>query len=395
MSLINKMLQDLEARQGGPSNSGQAYQDLRPVRPLRTAAGKRAIGFLLGAVTVGALAAFYAGASLRSTGSEPTAAAPQLDAPLPMASGTPDVVEAPARIEAVVADVPATTPPVADASSVATSETTLPSTAAVSSPPGGMQAIPADADTAPVTAQRSVARDDAVSSPATRPDVVATVKPKPASPAPTVTSQAADATSLDKKVRPLTPQEMAEDNYRRAARLIEQGRGEEARRALRAAIGSDAAHHAARELLVGLELQQGRWREAEELLAAGLQVSPRHYPFAQLLARVRVEHGADEQALAVLETAAPHAAHDPDFLSFLAALYQRSGRHAEAVRAYRQAVALREGDGRTWLGLAIALEAEGQRQPAADAYRRARTVGGLAPALDSYATQRLAALSDR
>lgn len=404
MSLINKMLQDLEARQGASSNDQRVYQDLRPVPRTRIRGRRRALGILLAAVTVGGPAAFYVSANLRPT--------PPESRPTALTQNTPPAadIRAVAVKEAAVAEpevgktaaegsfggesgnrVASPTP--ADAGHP-TSPTALTGDAVAALETGSTESTGAVPAKAPTPAARGVA-DRSAEPAGTRPrlpDRTEVAKADRRRPTDQAVTTPAGTESLDKKIRPLTPRETAEDQYRRAARLIEQGRREEAASALRGAVAADAGHHPARELLAGLELQQGRWRAAEELLEAGLRESPQHYAFAQLLARVRVEHGAEEQALAVLEAAAPHAGRDPGFLSFLAALYQRAGRNAEAARTYRQAVALRDNDSRAWLGLAIALEAEGQHRPAADAYRRARAVGGLAPALDNYASQRLAAL---
>ncbi|BAU47022.1 MSHA biogenesis protein MshN [Sulfurifustis variabilis] len=384
MSLINKMLQDLESRQGAPSHGGEAYRGLRPVASAR---GRPRAWALAGVLVAAALSAFYVTAALRPTGTGQTAAMPfSGEAAGYAAAATNDVAEASAQsaADASMPEQAAIRSPVADPS--------VPTVAPVPT---------ADvAQTEPVEAKRteitiaSIAREPTPAPQSNEP------RP-PESPAarrkPTAISSAPPAEQglLDKKVRPLTAKETAEDHYRRAARLLEQGRGDAARSELVSALAIDAAHHAARELLAGLELQRGRWEDAGKILETGLQVSPGHYPFAQLLARVRMERGDQERALAVLEAAAPHGARDPDFLGFLAALYQRAGRNADAVKTYRRAVALRADDARAWLGLAISLEAEGEPGAAADAYRRARAAGGLAPALDGYATQRLTALKAR
>lgn len=403
MSLINKMLQDLEARQGGGSNSRPAYQGLRPVPRARIRSRRRALGVVLVSLVLGAPAGFYVRASLRPSGSaEVQSALARAQTPSPAeiraepASETKPVGAPTLEAQAMAppdtgSAAPANDGAPADELGSSAEESPVASSSANEDVVGEQSASPAPAEVAVAEAALKPERrtEPAKPQPARRLSVARADRPKAAV---FPLSPAVSGEPLDKKIRPLSPRETAEDQYRRAARLLEQGRSEEARSAARAAVAADAGHHAARELLVGLELQQGRSHEAAELLEAGLQISPQHYPFAQLLARVHVEHGADGQALGVLEAAAPHAARDPDFLSFLAALYQRAGRHAEAAQTYRQAVGLRETDGRAWLGLAISLEAQSEREAARDAYRRARTVGGLALALDRYATQRLAAL---
>src|SRR3989344_841115 len=161
---------------------------------------------------------------------------------------------------------------------------------------------------------------------------------------------------MDKKIKPLSSDEKAESEYRRAADL----------------------------------LQKGHWREAQQLLEQGVAKLPAYYPFAQLLARIYVEHGADQKALTVMEASRRAGAENPDYVAFLAALYQRAGKHAEAVKTYSEAVTLNPQEGRWWLGMGISLEAGQDWNAAAAAYQRAIESGLLEDNLLKYARQRLA-----
>jgi MSHA biogenesis protein MshN len=195
---------------------------------------------------------------------------------------------------------------------------------------------------------------------------------------------------MDKRVKPFSPNEKAESEYRRAADLLQKGRMADAEKHLRLALNVDAAHTPSRELLAGLMLQQGHWREAQALLEQGIDAVPAHYPFAQLLARVHVEHGADHKALVVMEGSRRAGAENPEYVAFLAALYQRAGKHAEAVKTYSEAVTLNPQEGRWWLGMGISLEAVQDRDAAGAAYQRAIQSGVLDDKLLQYARQRLA-----
>jgi MSHA biogenesis protein MshN len=202
----------------------------------------------------------------------------------------------------------------------------------------------------------------------------------------------ADKGSVEKEDRPITPQEQAEARYREGAQFMSQGRVDDARTALTAALSKNLAHHQARELLVALAVQNGRLRDAQELLTQGLKVAPTRLSFALLLARVHLEQGADAQAIATLEGARMSGGGNADYLSFLATLYQRNGRHADAVAAYRETISIRPQDARAWLGLGISLEAVHDSTGAAGAYNRALALGGLDANLTQYAQQRLAAV---
>ena len=200
---------------------------------------------------------------------------------------------------------------------------------------------------------------------------------------------------LEKKVTPLTVEQKAENDYRQAARYLQQGRPGDAEARLRSALAADPRHAKAREVLVGLTLRNGRWREAKQLLEEGIKKAPRHYPFVQLLARIHVEQGADGQALQLMEGAQQAARSDPEYMAFLATLYQRTGRHADAVKAFKHAIGLRPEAGRWWLGLGISLEAEKNWDEAIKAYTRARYSGSLTPKLVRYVERRIAVIKDK
>jgi MSHA biogenesis protein MshN len=205
-------------------------------------------------------------------------------------------------------------------------------------------------------------------------------------------SVSSDMTVMDKRVKPFSPNEKAESEYRRAADLLQKGRMADAEKHLKLALKVDEKHTPARELIAGVMLQQGHWREAQRLLEQGIDTVPAHYPFAQLLARVNVEHGADQKALAVMEASLRAGAENPEYLAFLAALYQRVGKHAEAIKAYNGALTLAPQEGRWWLGMGISLEAVQDWNTAGSAYQRAIESGVLEEKLLTYARQRLAIL---
>src|SRR5205814_3029740 len=131
---------------------------------------------------------------------------------------------------------------------------------------------------------------------------------------------------MDKKVRPLTAEENAETGYRRALRLLDQGRSDDAARELRDVLSALPTHIKARELAAGIELQNGHWREAEKLLEEGMRQVSNHYLFARMLARVYLDHGAEAKALAVMGAAASAGSDDGQFSALLGLLYQRAGR---------------------------------------------------------------------
>lgn len=230
-------------------------------------------------------------------------------------------------------------------------------------------------------------------------------EPKPAKPAarvaapapPAEMSEAGDelaAARIEKRAIPLSAADKAENAYRDALRLLNERRRADAEAALRTALSEDARHEKARELLVGLQLEQGRSGEALALLEAGVAASPQRPMSYQYLARLHIERGAEAEALALMEGAPPAVRQDSDVAALLAAVYQRGGRHTDAIRAFQAALGTRPREGRWWVGLAISLEAQQQWPAARDAYERARAAN-LDPRLREYSEQRLAILRNR
>ena len=459
MSLINKMLQDLESRknpQAEAANTKPVYADLKPLSKIPSSRASSRLPVMLLATVVVAGAAVFAWtqwgdglvASLSSdkvaSRSAPAAARkapPPKPAPAAVPAVAPVAVVTAAQTEAVTppalsapVEQPAQAPvklaqaPVAPPLAV---EPKKPETMLTPQPvvaPAG-----AKAKTAKQTGYWTVSRGETLYgiSAQTRVDLLALsrwnnlgrehviypgqrlrltmpAKEKTAAapamtpsaqkseptPAPVTASSAgagrgADAV-MDKRVKPFSPNEKAESEYRRAADLLQKGRMTDAEKHLRLALSADAAHTPSRELLAGLMLQQGHWREAQELLEQGIDAVPAHYPFAQLLARVYVEHGAEQKALAVMEASRRAGANNPEYVAFLAALYQRAGKHVEAVKTYSEAVTLNSQEGRWWLGMGISLEAVQDRDAAGAAYQRAINSGVLDNKLLQYARQRLA-----
>ncbi|MGA9032411.1 MAG: tetratricopeptide repeat protein [Sulfuricaulis sp.] len=205
----------------------------------------------------------------------------------------------------------------------------------------------------------------------------------------------ADSGVMNKKLKPLSPDEQAESEYRQAVNLLQKGRAADAEKRLQAALNLSAVHTPSRELLAGLALQNGRWQEAQQILEQGIEKVPAYYPFALLLARIQIEHGTDQKALAVMEASRRAGAGSADYMAFLGELYRRAGDHAEAIKAYTEAIKLNPREGRSWIGMGISLEAARDWKNASDAYQRAVETGTLDDNLLKYANQRLAIVKNK
>jgi len=181
----------------------------------------------------------------------------------------------------------------------------------------------------------------------------------------------------------------AESEFRRAVNLVNQGRIAEGMDGFRRALEIDPGHEAARQTLVALLIETKRVDEAALSLQEGLAVDTGNTGFAMLLARIMVESNDIPTALLVLQRHAAPPDRNPDFHAFAGALYQRLDRHKEAIEQYQAALRLAPSAGVWWLGLGISLQAVGRPKDAQEAFTRAKSAGNLAPDLLGFVDQRL------
>ena len=194
---------------------------------------------------------------------------------------------------------------------------------------------------------------------------------------------------IDKRSQQLTAQQLAENEYRDGANLLNQGRLAQAQEGFRLALQHYPAHIGARQGLFGVLLEAKKNGEAEQVLQDGLKLNPNQPGFAMALARLQVDRGDTVGAVETLQKTAPSALHSPDYLAFLAALLQRQSRHQEAIDHYQAALRLAPQSGVWLMGLGISLQALNRNNEAQDMFRRAKSTNTLNPELQAFVDQRI------
>lgn len=368
MSLINRMLQDLDRRQALET------ADAGVVRASAARPASREWFWRVLVVLLTAALAWMGWVAIQLLPRKPLAtdlafvAASEARARPPAQPAPPPVVEAAAP--APIAPPPETptveTPTVVAAAPVAPTTDALRLATELQTPIAERPPVPAE----PV-----------------KPVAAAPTKAKVAAPV-----KAASKPSVDKRERVRSANDNAESHFRRAALLLNHGRVSEAEEQLLAALQVDPRHSAARQAYVSLLLEQQRVSTARRVLQEALVLEPAQPTFALGLARIHAAERDYAAALAVLDRAAPAGHGAADFQAFRGAMLQRLGRHDEALVAYQNAVRDGTPPATAWIGYAISLEAVGKRSEAAQAYRRALTVGPLAAEARDYAESRARAL---
>lgn len=369
MSVINKMLQELDRRHARSAPPGQSlHPEVRAVRAARSSSEWfwRTVAALMLAAAAWTLWVVYQ-LQPRSIATELAERAAETTHRQAVAVATPP------KPAATLAAAPAAGVQAAPAEPVA--EKPAPEKLAA---PIEMLRLALTIDTP--LAPRSP-KEMAPGTAAKRPQVSAAPKPR-SEPARTAPAR------IEKRERDRSPADRAESHFRRAAQMLERGRVPDAQDALLAALDADPSHQAARQTLVALYIEQGRIEDARRHLQEGLAFNPGYAPFAVALARIHVDRGDFDAALEVLDKAAAAGRGNPDFHALHGAVLQRLGRHGLAADAYRLALGSAPQSGAAWVGLAISLEAQGNLPEAAEAFRRGVASGTLTAQVRAYAEQR-------
>ncbi|KNZ33508.1 MAG: hypothetical protein AD742_06360 [Methylibium sp. NZG] len=425
MSVINKMLRDLEARRAAPAAAPEGVQ----ATTVHRHNGRALALLLLGGAAAGAMAfgdwpallttkPAAAPAPLQVTQNDDPPAAGMLAASA--AGGLPTLETASAAVAAVAAVAPVA-PAAVPTPMPAPAAPPLPSAAAP-----GAAAKPADAaprarlvpeqpartatptatstasSTAPTptTATATAGAAGGHTAPAGRaradkPTLSALLHTGGAAPGATphttliaaaaMAAPPAGPASIDKRMALVPTAQRAQALYQQGLDLAATGHGRQAVEQLQAALKLDPRLAAARIHTVSLLLEQGRGTEAEALAREGLALSDEPQ-LAAVLARVLADRGDTADALAVLDRSERLSA---EGFGLRAGLRAQQGQFSRALPDYEQAVRLQPGNSLWWLGLGVALEAEGRSQQARQVYGRAQAIGMDRSELSNFVEQKL------
>jgi len=425
MSLINKMLQDLDARGTAP---GEAFpSQLKPVAREPYRFNKRVIPASIAAGVAVVAVAWFGWQQLHapSPGSVQVAAKPA-----PAAVLAPVAAKAPPQMTSTITMLPAAASAAASAASADTGPVGAP---AVATETASVAASASDTARAPAPVV-------AAKAPAPEPVVVATEpaprmkadKPRREAVAPVRKAALADSASDQpafKSVAPVEPgseealavrralfqqlearqarkpasrprpaaapvpgrdqtvAQRAEGEYRRALASLQDGRMGEAFAALESTLRIDPGHDAARQTLVGLFIEAKRPDDAIRQLQLGLTQDPRQPALAMLLARLQIERGGS--GIETLTRTLPYAGANPDYHAFLAGALQRQQRHREAAAEYQAALRSAPANGVWWMGMGISLQAEKRNAEALEAFRKAQGSGVLSAELQAFVERQI------
>lgn len=423
MSLINKMLQDLDAR--GNARAGEVPPEIKPVAPAARLPARRiaAVTAALVALALGATAWVMLplkGKTFEAPPAAPAAAVPEA-APVSVAEVAP---AAPASVQAepapmaAQAPLPAKPPEAAPVPATkAPAETRRPAPAA---PAPRTEAAAPEPTSWAVANERALAEQARLAKRwhAEQARIAALPQAEQAAPSRRLREEQARAAERAKRdaawlaalkrreaaAAPApqdgspTPQgrvdsgaQPAEHAYRRALAHLEEGRVAEAIAGLQATLRANPKHEAARQTLVSLLIESKRGDEAMGQLEQALALDPRQPALAMLLARLQIERG--KSGIETLLRTLPYAAGKGEYHAFLAGALQREARYGEAAEQYQTALRSAPGNAVWWMGLGIALQADKRHAEALDAFRQAKALGSLPGELQGFVERKLQQLA--
>lgn len=368
MSVINRVLVDLEKRH---AHSSDARASTPEIRAVGTEPGRGGRKVLLALLIVFALASIAVIAwQWTSARKRPEPAVPPALVQAPAVQSPP-----PAPAPATAQPMPAALPP-----PVIAAEAPVPH-AAVSPPPLAKDPEAAPESSVPSTKPKSQPQ------PAVPKAIVRRPEPE-AAPAPEVAAEIA----IEKRDRPLSASERAEAQFRQGALAMQRGRMHDAEASFLAAIAQDPSHLSSRQALLGLYLEAQRKEEAEVLLRDGFKAGTRPPSWVMLLARLEADRGDLAGAVNTLQSHLDIGRQNGEYLALLAALLQKQGRHKEAVEQYQGAIELGGAKPAWFMGQGISLRELGRREEASAAFQRALDGGGLSPEVKLYVERQISAL---
>ena len=148
----------------------------------------------------------------------------------------------------------------------------------------------------------------------------------------------------------------------------------------------------ARKRLSSLEFAQGNPKRAAFLLDQGIKLAPNDSSMRLMLARLLFRENRNPQALAILNEHPKNVIADNDLLSFRAALAEKQKDYATSLQDYAVLLQRQPGNARWMLGLAISQDKQKMNEDAVITYKRVKSSNQLSAQVVSFVDRRLAAL---
>lgn len=370
MSVINRMLRDLDQRQQQQSKGSYTPAAVAP-QPLHWT---WMIGIAVGtAVVIIVLLNIYWWLTTDNDTAVQTIVAP--------ASNQPTVVPA-------TAEEP--TSPVVEEAGTENETASKPALQRGPVKPRELVQVPTSSTESAATESEEVAAEAEPAVNDTPSQTVATVELQPKTEAEVEASDDTPSTFAVERVQ-LSPNELAETNLQKARSAFRRGEREQGQELLEKALTVMPEHVAVRSELAAYWYGRGFATRAVAILQQGLDRVPQQSQWQLLLGRILERMGRIEDAYIALQSLDSSTAEYSDLLEVRGNSANQLGYFTEAAQDFL-ALANLNGEGRWWLAAAVAFEDAGEPAAALRAYQQAAFARDLGVDARRYAEDRLQAL---
>jgi MSHA biogenesis protein MshN len=149
----------------------------------------------------------------------------------------------------------------------------------------------------------------------------------------------------------------------------------------------------ARKKLAALLFAQGNYIQSKQLLVRGIELHPAKSDLRLMLARLYMAQKKTSQAMNILTEFQPSSDNQTEYLAYRAALAQQLKQSTYAKSDYQTLTNVESDNAKWWLGLAIAEDQLGEMNMALQAYKRASSLGQLDGSVNEFIQQRITVLT--
>ncbi|MEP1448667.1 MAG: tetratricopeptide repeat protein [Paraglaciecola sp.] len=149
----------------------------------------------------------------------------------------------------------------------------------------------------------------------------------------------------------------------------------------------------ARKKLASLLFSQGNYAQAKQLLVKGIALHPAQGDLRLMLARLLMIQKEPAQAIDILAKFQPITGNQVEYLGYRAALAQQLKHTKMAMSDYQSLTQIESNNAKWWLGLGIAKDQLGEIDQAVQAYTNAKSLAQLDNSVHDFIQQRISVLA--
>lgn len=198
--------------------------------------------------------------------------------------------------------------------------------------------------------------------------------------------------SISVSRRQLTTEQLATQKMKQAEQALSANNVAKAEKLFEEILMLQPDNKAARKQLAALWFGRKAYQEALNVLAQGIALDPQYSEFRLMQARIYLTQGYSEQAYQVLQ-GLPFT-HNVEYLATQASVAQQLTKYPQAISAYQQLIKLQPNEARWWLGLAVVYDLTNDYTLALPAYQSALAQGNLSASSVDFVQQRMQELRE-